>query len=200
MKTLPVLHKVCAFVSSLAAVAAAHAASISFTYTGTASGTIGNQTFDAAAFTLFATGDTANLQSAGADVLFLNQDTASISIDGLGTFLITTATRTFINNSAHVLGFSGSGIYGADLYDGSSPSLGTWDLVSNLDLSSVDYAIMQWNSGWVQTDAGTLFLADGRSAGSFKAVVGESSVPDSSSSLLFLTGAILGLALIRRRR
>src|SRR5438045_9721356 len=81
----------------------ATAAPISYTQSGFGSGTLDGVAFGAAApvaFTITATGDTDNRQSVlvgGVFLLgyFIDNDSASIDIDAVGSFTFSTATRFF---------------------------------------------------------------------------------------------------------
>ena len=81
---------------------------ITFTHTGTGSGTIGATSFANAAFTITDTADT-TARSSFSTGFFINDLSASISIAGVGNFNFTSGTRTFVNNSLSLVGFSRSG-------------------------------------------------------------------------------------------
>lgn len=154
---------------SLSIVGQAEAAPITFIHQGSGSGTLDGQPFGLSDFTITAKGDTDNRESLTAG-FFTNHDTASIFIDGIGTFEFVTPTRTFITN-ANLVGFSHSGILGTDLFSGPlSASLDGWDMLTSIGPVSGNGSLQQWNLGNVQTDGGILFFNNGQTPATFLAI------------------------------
>jgi hypothetical protein len=183
-------------------VARSVATPITFTHTGSGSGSIGsNEQFAAltafgnSAFTITAVGDTDNRIDLGGGIYVIHHDSAWITIDGVGTFNFITATRTFVNNDTP--GFSRSS--GPDLFNGpTSPLIDGWDMLSSIGPVGGTLNLLQWGLSPVITDGGQLLFDSGSSQGSFTAVVGQG-VPDGSSVLGLLAVAFAGLVALRRK-
>ncbi len=177
-------------------VAGSTANPITFTFTGSGSGSIGGSAFGSSDFTITEIGNTADVQSL-ASALFIDDISASIDISGVGTFDILTATRTFINGD--IVGYSRAGVDGSDLYDGTSSLLFGWDMLTSIGPITTDFDLFQWEvSPVIITDAGQLLFNNSEGSGTFTATVASGAVPDASSPLLLLGFAIVGLAGLRR--
>ena len=109
--------RIVASLFALAFAGMASAVPIKFVYTGTGSGSLDGVDFSSVTFTITSLGDTDDRQTYSAGY-FIDHASASIDISGIGTVMFTTATRTFVNNLAQVVGFSRAGEFGADLYNG----------------------------------------------------------------------------------
>ncbi|HWZ31166.1 MAG TPA: PEP-CTERM sorting domain-containing protein [Bryobacteraceae bacterium] len=171
---------------------------LSITHTGVGSGTIGTTTFTNASFTITDLADTAARQSFTGG-FFIDDLSASIAITGVGTFMFTTGTRTFVNQSNDTVGFSRAGNLGADLFNGpTNAAFATWDMLSGIGPISGVGSLLQWSSSAVNTSGGVLVFANGSSDTRFQATL--SGVPEPSSIALVGIGAIglLGLALRRK--
>lgn len=86
-----------AFCLLFAPVLAANAASISYVFTGTGSGSLNGVSFSNKAFTITGFGDTTTAQacpSRPSDCKFVDHSSAFITLDGT-TYSISTGTRTF---------------------------------------------------------------------------------------------------------
>jgi len=94
-------------------------------------GTLDGEPFEAT-FTITASGDTDDRDTNGLD-FWIDHTSASIEIDGVGTFDFVTPTRTFANNDFEVVGFSRAGANGTDLFNGPSHrDFGAWDMLSSI--------------------------------------------------------------------
>jgi hypothetical protein len=178
--------------------ACSFAAPITITHTGVGSGTIGGTTFTGASFTITDIGDTAS-RSTFPGGFFIDDLSASIAINGVGTFSFITGTRTFVNQVQIQVGFSRAGINGIDLYDGpTTAAFGTWDMLSSIGPISGSAVLSQWGAafGTVNTSGGVLVFNNSTSDTVFKATVG--SVPEPGTLALLGIGIIV-LSLIRPR-
>ena len=101
-------------IALLLGVVDARAIPITFTHTGTGSGTIGTTAFNDAGFVITGLADTDDRRSYS-DGFFAGHDSTSIIIADVGTYQFTTATRTFVNNVGFFPGFSRQGSSGDDL-------------------------------------------------------------------------------------
>jgi hypothetical protein len=158
-------------VAVCAIAAAAHAEPITITHQGEGMGTIDAIPFDLSTFTIHASADTDNILPFDAG-WFVNLDTASIDIKGVGTFEFITQTRYFVNNNIELVGFSRAGIDGTDLFNGpANAELATWDLTTSTGPHEGAALIVAWNHSDVHTDAGVLVLLDAFSLSIFNATV-----------------------------
>ncbi len=178
---------------------------ITFTHTGTGSGDIGGTGFTDAAFTITAAGNTANRLSY-TNGFFIDHDSSSIAIAGVGTFSFITGTRTFVSNVSSTVGFSRAGTLGADLYNGPTDVVfATWDMLTSLGPIPGFGGLLQWNSSPVNTSGGVLVFEDRAGiAATFQAVVQQEPpevIPEPASAVIWtLLAAVVGVALARRRK
>src|SRR5688572_22144915 len=130
---------------------------ITFTHTGTGTGTLGGVCFGPAAFSITGVGNTDARQSFTGG-FFIDHTSASIAIAGLGTLDFVTGTRTFFNDSTNTPGFSrGSGVGGADLYNGpTTVLLDGWDMLTSVGPFAGTMNLLQWSSSPVNTSGGVL--------------------------------------------
>lgn len=181
----------------LAAAGGAQAAMITFTHEGFGGGTIGDVSFGLTApvrFVITAVGDTDNRDLSITDLIWIDHDSASIAIDGVGTFNFITATRTFVNQDNSVVGFSRAGAFGLDLFNGpQDPAFSTWDMLTSIGPISGDGGLLQWDFGDVHTDGGILFFNGAPSDVTFTAVV----IPSPGGAIALV--ALAGLSSRRRR-
>jgi PEP-CTERM motif len=177
--------------------ALAQAAPITFIHTGLGSGTLAGNPFAGAAFTITSTGDTDD-RVAFASGFFIDHLTSTIDIAGIGVLTFITGTRTFVNNSGDIVGFSRAGLGGVDLYNGpQNVVFDTWDMLTSIGPIAGAIGLLQWGNSPVNTSGGVLFFESGPSSGFFQAIVGNQ-VPEPGT--LALAGiAILALSLARRR-
>src|ERR1700754_4723402 len=96
---------------------AACAAPIIFTHQGTGSGTIGSTVFTNVPFTIVAQADTSNRVTyvPFGEAYYINHASAQISLGALGSFSITSPTRTFVTPAIQAAGFSRADL-GSDLF------------------------------------------------------------------------------------
>jgi hypothetical protein len=173
--------------STRSAQAEVHTVTISFT----SSGDIGGTPFSNASSTIIALADTTNRQSDGS-TYFINTNSASINIDGIGSADFTLPTRIWANPfDVGAAGFGRAGSAGLDILDMESTGFNGWDMlgpvgpVFDATLNPIGQA---QNLG---TTLGTLnFTA--YSNGTFAATP----EPASISTVL----ALAGVAMRRRRR
>lgn len=178
----------------------AFSAAITFTLTGHGSGSIAGNPFSDVDFTVTATGDTANRQSLLGFAYFIDNDTASINISGIGDYTFSTATRFFVNNANNYVGFSHAGSLGADLFANQNAAFASWDMLSSIGPVTGTGVTLQWDFSPVVTSGGILLFADDYSATdtrTFQAVL--SAVPEPEIYAMLLIG--LGfLGFVARRQ
>ena len=171
---------------------------ITFVHQGAGSGSIGGTPFVNASFTIVALGDTSTRSSFG-NAYFIDHSSASITIDGVGTFNFSSGTRTFVNSVVGVVGFSRAGWDGIDLFTGpGDPACATWDMFSSIGPITGVGNLWWWAvpQAGVFASTGQLMFNDGSGPARFTATVG--SVPEPTS--LTLLGLGIGAALARRLR
>ncbi|GAB4384890.1 MAG: hypothetical protein Kow0022_08900 [Phycisphaerales bacterium] len=172
--------------------APALAAPIEFTHYGSGSGTLDGVGF-VSTFTISAVGNTDDRVNLGFGY-FIDHLSASITIDGVGTYDFLTPTRTFVNNSAQLVGFSRAGSLGIDLYNGPiDPFFASWDMTTSTGFISGAGSLLQWDYEDVMTTGGVLFFDTFSTDAAFVATV----VPAPASIGLL---ALTGVAATRRRR
>jgi hypothetical protein len=171
---------------------------ITFTYTGTGSGSIGGSAFGDSAFSITGLGDTTNRQTLTGGFV-IDHSSASIAIVGVGSFSFVTSTRTFFNEFSDLAGFSRGGALGSDLFYGpATVLLDGWNMLTSIGPVAGNTSLLQWALLPVITSGGQLLFNDGTAPGTFTAVV-SGSVPDTSSTLLLLACALVGLGVLRRK-
>jgi hypothetical protein len=174
---------------------------ITFTHQGVGTVSIDGGRFFDLAFTITAMGDTLNRQSLGFG-FFIDHTSASISIAGVGTFMFLVPTRTFVNNSFQLVGFSRGGAQGVDLFNGpSSPLMATWDMRSSIGPIAGTGELVQWGED-IFSSGGLLQFDDRSGPVIFTATTDAAPVPEPTT--LTLVGLGLGAAGLarglRRRR
>jgi len=170
--------------------AVATAAPVKIVQTGSGSGTLAAVPFPSSNFTITALADTSN-RAAHSQGWYIDDTSASIAIDGLGTLDFLTGTRMFVNNAYTIVGFSRAGLYGADLFNGpTSAVFSTWDMLTPIGPIAGEGRLMQWTSSPVNTSGGILVFNDGISNATFVAI------PEPATLALF---GVLGIMLLRRR-
>ena len=136
----------------------AHAAVMTFTHESAMSGHIGATYFTNARFIISAVGDTENRKSGGW-YWYIPHDSATIYIEGVGTYDIYLPTSTFCNTTSGMVGFKR--LSGSDLCDGPFSNLfKNWDMLSSIGPLSGYGGMNPWNP--VQTSGGDLYMVGGR--------------------------------------
>src|SRR5262249_14009141 len=112
---------------------------IQFTWTGMMdNGTLNGTDFPSSNFTITAIGDTSSRIHYGyptPNSYSIDNTSSTVTIDGIGTLQVLSATKTFVNNSAggKVVGYSRPGTAGADLFDGpKDTAFLSWDMLSSI--------------------------------------------------------------------
>jgi len=185
---------VAAVLLALAALAppAAHAVGITYTVSGTGSGTLGNQAFTNAAFTIVSTADTAAAMETPEAGFFVNPDiTSSVTVAGIGTGIFTSATESVTNqNLAATAGGIADPIANLAILLVVNPAFATYDLTTSFG------PVSQSNPGGFNgatpfgTTAGDFILANVPTA-TFQATLNP--VPEASTTVSLGLLLILGL-------
>jgi hypothetical protein len=122
-------------------------------------------------------------------------------IDGVGSLLFVSPTRTFVNNSLDLVGFSRAGSSGLDLFNGPTASVfASWDMLTSIGPISGSGRLLQWASSPVVTTMGILRFQDGFPGATFRAQVGDEEVVPEPTSLILFGGGLLLSGLLGRKR
>lgn len=175
---------------------AASSAPIEFIHEATGGGFLGGENFGLTApvrFVITAVGNTADRVDMGFGY-YINHTSASIWIDGLGTYNFLTPTRTFVNTDGSMVGFSRANLDGLDLCNGPINAVfNAWDMTTSIGPVSGDGGVLQWTDGDIFVEGGlVLDMIAGETQVTFTATV----VPAPAS--LALLGLVAAGA--RRRR
>jgi hypothetical protein len=178
---------------------------ITFTFSGSDSGSLAGVAFATTAFTITAIGDTSDLVAnpplCGCSSSLVDM-AASISISGVGAFDFITPSQVWISNTGDDGGFGRySGMptapVGTNLVTiGSILSFNGWNENSSLGpVTSTVQTVSQWSSPPVVTTGGTLVLNnDSTSPITFQATTSTSQTGEPSSlALMMMAAAAIGI-------
>lgn len=180
---------------------------ITFTHAGVASGTLGSVSFTNAAFTITDIGDTSARVLDPFGAYYIADNSASISIAGLGTFSINISTTTFVNNNLGLVGFSRVPGTGSDILDGPiNSAFTTWDMLNSIGPISGTANSFTQRFGSVATSGGALTLINPSDAAPsipivFTATLANApdvNTPEPATPIL-ITAGISVLTLLRKR-
>jgi len=106
----------------------------------------------------------------------IDHTTASITIDGVGTFQFVTGTRSYVSNSHESVGFSRALDPGPgwDLFQGpSDPAFQSWEMDTSIGPITGTGELLQWGPYWnsVHTTGGVLVFDDGMCSATFTAEI-----------------------------
>ena len=124
-------------------------------------------------------------------------DSASITINGLGTYQFLEPTYVFVNNMNEIAGFGQNNV---DLFDGpTTASFANWNMLSSIGPLSGLGTLTQWTSHPVLTTGGTLTFQHETNSTTFQATITPTPEP---STLVLLIASVFGLLACawRRRR
>jgi exosortase sorting signal-containing protein len=109
--------------------ASALGASITYTFSGTGTGTVGATTFTNAAYVITLSGDTSTISSFATTNQNLVIPNATMTIAGIGTATITNAVGIFDNRGSSTIGFQNEDTF-FDQMDGVDPAFATYLLTT----------------------------------------------------------------------
>jgi hypothetical protein len=183
----------------------AHAASVTYVETTTASGSLGGSSFTNALVTMTAIADTANVMPIPLfNALGVDDESATVSIAGLGTatFTGTAGTHFFVNHGSlgvsPTVGLAAGSIAAprADILDVTNPVFSTYGLTTSFGPVSGTTSGGGGGAFSFATSSGPLFFDAFTAAGTFQATV----VPEPSSLVLTGIAAVAGMVMGARRR
>ncbi len=153
--------------------ASAVASPITYTFSGTATGTLGTTPFTNAPITVNAVGDTATVTNGG--VLCNSLSSVTFTIGGVGSGTITDLIGIFDNQGNSAVGLQRGVCGGADVMDIFAPAFASYNLTS--PMGTVTGTAIANSQGPVNTTAGALTLTDSTGLTAFSATGGVISPP-----------------------
>ena len=173
------------FAAALAAgVVCAQASPITYTLSGSATGTINGVPFSNAAFTASGVGDTATVTPCGSPIYCNNMGPVTFTIAGVGSGTVTDSLFIFANNGVQAVGFQRSG--SNDWIDAFDARLATYQLATAIGPITATSFIVQ---GQVNTTMGVLVLNTSSPINVFKATFGGATPPSITLTPASLTFA-----------
>jgi hypothetical protein len=174
----------------------AQAAPITYTLTGTGTGSLGGTAFSNAAMTFTLVGDTSGLAFPFGPGVPSVPVTATGLVGGFSAFTFTSAISFFNNQNVSVAGFGLTG--SSDIFDVSDPSLAAWDAISSF--GPLGIVSVPGNLGQAfGTTAGNFILNGVGTQGTLQAVVAGGAAPEPATIALIALGG-LGCVVARRRK
>jgi hypothetical protein len=162
--------------------AAALGDDLTIVHEGTGSGTLGGTPFGSSSFVITSIADTNNRVSLGFG-WYIDHTTSKIAISGVGEVDVLSQTRTFVNNSGNIVGYSRGGGGGLDLFNGPvNPAFGAWDMSTEIGPIVGNGSLLQWQSGDINTSGGVLIFNNGGSQTTFTASFDQGCYPDCDTS------------------
>ena len=185
--------------TALSASFACTAGMVTVTFQGVADGSVGATSFTGRAFTIFAQGEADGRQLRTGGGFELMHDMAFIAIDGVGSFMFFTATKTFVDASSNI-GFARSTSAFSLLKGDFGPTAAAgWDMESSISTTGSSGAAQfgTWTSPSfsVMTSGGALSMRSGTSPG--QVTFSAFAIPAPGSAALLGAAALIGM---RRRR
>jgi len=175
--------------------AAAHADSITFTDTGTASGSLDGTSFGSNLVTLTLTGDTSAITSPSSGILLL-AGTATVSVAGVGSDTFTDSITIDCSAGPEACGFLDGG---SSIMLTFNPVLSTYGLTTAIGPLTGSNS---YNPGLsFNTLSGTFVINSLPGDTTFTAVDNTTSAPEPNSLSMLGTGllGLMGMALLRKR-
>ncbi len=193
---IPTFVGIAGLVLTLGAVTPARAELITYTFSGTGSGSLGSQSFTDTLFTITSTADTSQVTNSSPGIFRVPDLTANVTVSGIGTGTFTITTINVSNQNVSRVGISDPNQNMAILFV-DNPAVATYDLTTAIGPLTGPTA---FNPGATfATTAGDFSLTVVPSA-TFQATVGQA-IPEPATLTLIGIGALglLGHAWRRKK-